>query len=267
MLDLAKKLIETYWDVFFERWIPIIMISIGTIVFILETVGGMRAEYGRYNKNNRGLKAPLAWLLQESPAFLIPFGLIVFKETPFVDRRTGQINSNLIVLIFFLIHYFNRSFIYTARIKSEKRVNYMENFLAFVFCTVNGLQIGHYHTKYAALNFNSFNFWIGAFLFFFGLWINIDSDNRLLRLRQSSKDGYKIPEGGFFEYVSAANYFGECLEWVGFAIASWSLPALAFSLFTWSNIGPRAYHHHIYYKEKFGSKYPKKRKAIIPFLI
>ena len=193
MIELARKLIETYWDVFFEKWIPIIMITIGTIVFILETVGGMRAEYGiwfvyveyrlllilfliwnwnkntnthtktkgRYNKNNRGLKAPLAWLLQESPAFLIPFGLIVLKETPFVVKRTGQINSNLIVLIFFLIHYFNRSFIYTARIKSEKRVNYMENFLAFVFCTVNGLQIGHYHTKYAALNFYSLSFWIG----------------------------------------------------------------------------------------------------------
>ena len=49
-----------------------------------------------------------------------------------------------------------------------------------------------------------------------------------------------------FEYVSAANYFGECLEWLGFAIASWSLPALAFSLFTFANIGPRAYHHHLY---------------------
>ena len=48
-----------------------------------------------------------------------------------------------------------------------------------------------------------------------------------------------------FEYVSAANYFGECLEWSGFALASWSLPALAFGWFTWANIGPRAYHHHL----------------------
>ncbi|MFM7990626.1 MAG: hypothetical protein ACKPKO_66025, partial [Candidatus Fonsibacter sp.] len=46
-----------------------------------------------------------------------------------------------------------------------------------------------------------------------------------------------------------ANYFGECLEWLGFAIASWSLPALAFSWFTFANIGPRAYHHHLFYKE------------------
>ncbi len=82
-----------------------------------------------------------------------------------------------------------------------------------------------------------------------GLYINIDSDNRLLRLRNlsTSKPGsdYKIPRGGMFEYVSAANYFGECLEWSGFALASWSLPALAFGWFTWANIGPRAYHHHL----------------------
>lgn len=70
-----------------------------------------------------------------------------------------------------------------------------------------------------------------------------------------------------FEYVSAANYFGECLEWFGFAIASWSLPGLAFAWFTLANTGPRGYHHHLFYKEKFGSDYPKNRKALIPFLI
>jgi hypothetical protein len=70
----------------------------------------------------------------------------------------------------------------------------------------------------------------------------------LIELRKNGKSGYQIPRGGFFEYVSAANYFGECLEWFGFFLASWSLPALAFSIFTISNIGPRGYHHHLYVK-------------------
>ncbi len=44
--------------------------------------------------------------------------------------------------------------------------------------------------------------------------------------------GYKIPRGGMFEYISGANFFGEILEWAGFALAAWSLPAFAFALFT-----------------------------------
>ncbi len=33
-----------------------------------------------------------------------------------------------------------------------------------------------------------------------------------------------IIQGGMFEYVSGANFFGEILEWTGFAIAAWTLP-------------------------------------------
>ena len=33
----------------------------------------------------------------------------------------------------------------------------------------------------------------------------------------------------------------EIIEWSGFAIACWSLPAAAFAWYTFSNIGPRAY--------------------------
>ena len=57
-------------------------------------------------------------------------------------------------------------------------------------------------------------------LFIFGLAVNIDSDRRLRNLRKSSENGYKIPYGGMFEYVSTANYFGEICEWWGFALAA-----------------------------------------------
>ena len=46
--------------------------------------------------------------------------------------------------------------------------------------------------------------------------------------------------GGMFKYVTAANYFGEILEWTGFAIACWSLPAFAFAWWTFANLAPRA---------------------------
>lgn len=92
---------------FLEFWIPVIMMIIGGIVVVLETVGGMRAKYGRYNEQNKGLKANLAWLLQESPAFLIPFFLAIYRRIYLFDI-IGNINTNFILVTFFMIHYFNR---------------------------------------------------------------------------------------------------------------------------------------------------------------
>lgn len=179
--------------------------------------------------------------------------------------------------------------IYPWRTRSKKSVNYMENFLAFLFCTGNGAQISYNLLRTNYFGVTDWNFLLGLFcmcivnmlysfymgfyfigsaLFIIGLWINIDSDNRLLKLRKNKDNdgGYKVPQGeyemlklinnehkntnlfllgGFFEYVSAANYFGECLEWTGFALAAWNISASAFAWFTWSNIGPRAYHHHL----------------------
>lgn len=69
-----------------------------------------------------------------------------------------------------------------------------------------------------------------------------------------------------FEYVSGANFFGEMLEWIGYALFAQSLPAFAFAFFTTCNIGPRALQHHQWYLEKFDD-YPQERKALIPFIL
>ncbi len=109
-------------------------------------------------------------------------------------------------------------------------------------------------------------FMCGVSLFFLGMAINIHSDSILINLRKPGETGYKIPTGGMFEFVSGANFFGEIVEWTGFAIACWSLPATAFAVFTFCNTGPRGHQHHNNYLEKFKDAYPKQRKALIPFL-
>jgi 3-oxo-5-alpha-steroid 4-dehydrogenase 1 len=85
-------------------------------------------------------------------------------------------------------------------------------------------------------------------------------------MRDAGETAYKIPRGGMFEYVSGANFFGEILEWTGFALASWSLVAFAFAFFTFSNTGPRGVNHHKWYQKKFSDDYPKTRKGVIPFI-
>lgn len=47
-----------------------------------------------------------------------------------------------------------------------------------------------------------------------------------------------------FEYVSGANFLGEIIEWVGYAIVAGTVVAWSFALFTLANIAPRAMAHH-----------------------
>ena len=62
------------------------------------------------------------------------------------------------------------------------------------------------------------------------------------------------------------NYLGECIEWLGWAIMTWSFSGFVFALWTTFNLLPRALKHHSWYKEKFND-YPKERKAIIPKIL
>jgi protein-S-isoprenylcysteine O-methyltransferase Ste14 len=65
--------------------------------------------------------------------------------------------------------------------------------------------------------------------------------------------------------VTCPNYLGEILEWLGFALATWSLAGLAFALYTAANLAPRAFANHRWCREQFPD-YPKNRKALFPFL-
>jgi len=76
---------------------------------------------------------------------------------------------------------------------------------------------------------------------------------------------YGVPRGGVFGLVSCANYFGEIVEWFGWAALTWSVAGLSFAVWTAANLIPRAYAHHRWYHHTF-AHYPRRRKAIIPFL-
>jgi protein-S-isoprenylcysteine O-methyltransferase Ste14 len=66
--------------------------------------------------------------------------------------------------------------------------------------------------------------------------------------------------------VSCPNYLGEIVEWTGFALLTWSLPAVSFAAWTVANLVPRALAHHRWYRERFPD-YPRRRKALIPGLL
>lgn len=106
---------------------------------------------------------------------------------------------------------------------------------------------------------------VGSTVFALGMWLNITSDNILMSLRDVHGPGYHVPQRGLFKRVSCPNYLGEILEWVGWAIATWSLVGLSFAVWTVANLAPRARAHHTWYRETFPD-YPAERRALIPFV-
>lgn len=60
-------------------------------------------------------------------------------------------------------------------------------------------------------------FIVGTILFFTGMAINIQSDHIVRHLRKPGDTNHYLPQKGLFKYVTSANYFGEIVEWCGFA--------------------------------------------------
>ncbi|XP_054655608.1 3-oxo-5-alpha-steroid 4-dehydrogenase 2b [Dunckerocampus dactyliophorus] len=219
--------------------------------------------YGRHmaqTPHTKLVPARLAWFLQESPALLVPLLLML---TSHKSSSVGKV----LLLGTFCLHYFHRTFIYSLLTKGNPFPQSVMLCAGF-FCSVNGFLQGHYLLHCATLDewTSDFHVYFGVLLFYTGMAINIHSDYSLRKLRKPGEANYKVPTGGFFEYVSAANYFGEILEWFGYAMATWGLPSFSFAVFTACFIGPRAIYHHRYYKRKF-KNYPKYRKALIPFIL
>ena len=198
----------------------------------------------------------------------MPAVWLTVYATPAQLHRVSVL-PNAILLAAFLFHYFYRDLIFPFRLRGGKPTPFTVWLLAAVFCVYNGYMQTKYLLDEAPLHpALTPRFLCGMALWAAGWAINFSSDNILFSLRKPTgrkTGGYKIPRGGAFELVSAANYFGEIVEWAGFAVASWSLPAAAFAFFTFVNLAPRGWKHHLWYKKQF-PRYPKNRKAVIPFL-
>ena len=95
--------------------------------------------------------------------------------------------------------------------------------------------------------------------------INLHSDYVIRHLRLPGDTRHYLPQKGFYRYVTSANYFGEIVEWTGFALLCSTPAAWLFVVWTAANLVPRAAAIHNRYSEEFGDAVGK-RKRIIPFL-
>ena len=97
--------------------------------------------------------------------------------------------------------------------------------------------------------------------------INLHSDNIIRHLRKPGDTKHYIPRGGMYRYVTSANYLGEFIEWCGYAVLTWSVGGVAFAVWTFANLAPRARKLHARYISEFGDDYARlNRRYILPFI-
>lgn len=224
------------------------------------------APYGRHSRAGWGrpLDARLAWLLMEAPS---PVLMAAF----FVTAPRSVVSVELVFLLLWLSHYLYRAFLFPLLLPPTSRpmpvaIVSSGAFFNVVNAGLNGVWLFRLSSPRTVDWLWSLHFLVGAGLFAGGYIVHVLADGQLRRLRRQNGGARGIPRSWFFRYVSCPNYFGEIVEWMGFALATWSPTGLLFALWTAANLVPRAVHHHRWYRTSFVD-YPTNRRAVLPFLL
>lgn len=113
--------------------------------------------------------------------------------------------------------------------KGKSKMPVLILLMGVIFNILNGLMQGEWIFYLAPSDYYTPGwlltpcFWIGTLLFFAGMGINWHSDSVIRHLRAPGDTRHYLPQRGMYRYVTSANYLGEIVEWVGWAILTWSL--------------------------------------------
>lgn len=241
-----------------------LMLITAVVVFI--SLYFVKAGYGMFNNGKWGksISNKIGWVLMEAPVFFVLLAFWILS-----DRKSMPVPSFFILLM--LLHYFQRAFVFPCLFRGKGRMPLAIMAMGIVFNLINGMLQGGWimflspADRYTMEWFDTPQFIIGVFLFFTGMAINLHSDYVIRNLRKPGDTKHYLPEKGFYKYVTSANYFGEIVEWIGFAILTWSLAGLVFAVWTFANLVPRANSIHVRYRQEFGEAVGR-RKRVFPFI-
>lgn len=254
---MVRRSMESFWQLVepLVRVAPKVVLVTAACVFPL--LFFVPAPYGRHQRAGWGptVSARLGWVVMESPSVFL-FAAVWLANPHFQDPTV------LLLGVLWLTHYVQRTFVFPALMPKGGKPHAALTFgMAIVFNVLNASgNAGGLSPRAIDLPFVG-----GGAIFFGAMALNLHSDHVLRTLRAPGETGYRVPQAGAFRLVSAPNYLGEILEWVGFALAAQTLVAWAFAAFTVANLGPRALSNHRWYRERFPD-YPKERRALIPFV-
>lgn len=248
------------------NWLLVVMAVTAVVVFI--SLHFVSAGYGMMYTRRWGPSVGnrLGWVMMEAPVFIAM--CILWALSP---RQWDT--TPLVIFCLFQAHYFQRSFIFPMLIQGKNRMPLSIILMGVLFNLINALMQGGWifylspEGMYSPEWLCTPQFIIGTIIFIAGMAINIHSDHIIRHLRRPGDTRHYIPHGGMFRYVSSANYFGEFVEWTGFAILTWSWAGAVFALWTFANLAPRARRINRRYAEEFGEEFTRLNlRAIIPFI-
>jgi len=250
-------------------YLLIIMSVLGIILFV--SLQFITPAYGMTFNNRWGvsIRSNLGWFIMESPVFFAM--LILYFISLYFHIRPFNIVT-FAMFIFFEFHYFQRSFVFPLLMKGQSKMPISIILLGVVFNTCNAVMQGGWLFYFCSPKLYeiswlwSWQFILGTIIFLFGMVVNIYADRVIRALRSDVTDNnYYLPQGWPFTRISSANYFGEILEWLGFAILTWSVSGLVFLIWTFANIVPRSKAVYERYTQFFGDEFTSlKRYRIFP---
>ena len=241
------------------------MAVIAAFVFI--ALYFVKAGYGIFRTKQWGISInnKAAWVMMEAPVFIVMLYM-------WASNGASTALPSFLAFLLFELHYFQRSFIFPMLMKGKSRMPIAIMLMGITFNVINGLLIGTSLFVFPPSLFNEGIAYLahptailGIAIFFVGMAINLHSDHVIRHLRQPGDTRHYLPQKGFYRYVTSANYFGELVEWTGFALLCSTPAALLFVVWTAANLVPRAAAIHKHYREEFGDAVGS-RKRVIPFI-
>ena len=247
----------TIYQTLLWSWFVVAAVTVVALCFL-------SAPYGRHARAGWGptLASRWGWVIMETPAALVIAACFTV--------RPPSSPTAWIMLALWEMHYVNRAFIFPFRMPAgDKPMPVSIAAMGAFFNLVNGYLNGRWLTVFGHYDLD----WLadprfigGIVVMATGFVINLRADAALRNLRAPGDTTYKIPVGGLYRLISCPNYFGEILEWTGWAILTWSPAGASFAVWTAANLAPRAWSHHRWYRQQFPD-YPRTRRALIPFLL
>ena len=174
------------------RTVEYVMIALAFMVF-----AGLRfitPGYGMFYSPKWGpsLGNRLGWIVMEAPVFICMAILWL------CSGRSGQ-PALVVMASLFMLHYFQRSFVFPLLIKGKSRMPLAIILMGCVFNVVNAYLLGGWlfyvspADEYTESWLLSPKFFLGVVIFFAGMAINLHSDNIIRHLRKHGDRRHYIP--------------------------------------------------------------------------